>query len=158
MAQQRTRTVKNKHAANKSGIKNSKAARQPQTDDFVKSKGPKKGSKPKQVHASSIAELLKKRKQTKTYTEAELGIPKLNSIRPAGIVKPRGKKKGKIFVDDAVGIHHDAHPARNQHYGTASTGHCQDQIIQANTATNNAGEHADDSRHCAGREGRADRV
>jgi 60S ribosomal subunit assembly/export protein LOC1 len=106
MGVQRTRTVKNKHAANKSGIQNSKASRQPQTDGFVKAKSNKKGPKARQIPANNVAELLRKRKQKKTYTEEELGIPKLNSIRPAGVVKPRGKKKGKVFVDDAVGIYH----------------------------------------------------
>jgi len=106
MGLQRTRTVKNKHAANKSGIQNSKASRQPQTDGFVKAKSTKKATKTKQIPASSVAELLKKRKQKKTYTEEQLGIPKLNAIRPAGVVKPSGKKKGKVFVDDAVCVHH----------------------------------------------------
>jgi hypothetical protein len=106
MGLQRTRTVKNKHAANKSGIPNSKASRQPQADGFVRAKSSKKTPKSKPTNAKSIAELLKKRKQKKTYTEEELGIPKLNSIRPAGTIKPRGKKKGKVFVDDAVGVHH----------------------------------------------------
>ncbi|KAK3065717.1 60S ribosomal subunit assembly/export protein, partial [Coniosporium uncinatum] len=31
---------------------------------------------------------------------AELNIPKLNGIVPAGVQKPKGKKKGKVFVDD----------------------------------------------------------
>jgi 60S ribosomal subunit assembly/export protein LOC1 len=40
------------------------------------------------------------KKKKKVYTEKELGIPKLNMITPAGVQKPKGKKKGKIFVDD----------------------------------------------------------
>jgi len=40
------------------------------------------------------------RKKQRVYTEKELGIPKLNMITPAGIQKQRGKKKGKVFVDD----------------------------------------------------------
>jgi len=40
------------------------------------------------------------KKKKKVYTEKELGIPKLNMIVPAGVQKPKGKKKGKIFVDD----------------------------------------------------------
>ncbi|KAL1311080.1 hypothetical protein AAFC00_001289 [Neodothiora populina] len=40
------------------------------------------------------------RKKKRVYTEKELGIPKLNSIVPAGIQKPHGVKKGKTFVDD----------------------------------------------------------
>lgn len=45
---------------------------------------------------------LKKTKK-REYTEDELDLPKLNMITPAGVVKPRGKKKGKTFVDDQVG-------------------------------------------------------
>lgn len=46
---------------------------------------------------SSLAPKLKKRR---IYTEKELNIPTLNAITPAGVLKPQGKKKGKIFVDD----------------------------------------------------------
>jgi 60S ribosomal subunit assembly/export protein LOC1 len=46
---------------------------------------------------SSLAPKLKKRR---IYTEKELGIPTLNAITPAGVLKPHGTKKGKIFVDD----------------------------------------------------------
>lgn len=41
----------------------------------------------------------KKRKQ-RVYTDGELGLPALNMTTPAGVQKPKGKKKGKIFVDD----------------------------------------------------------
>lgn len=44
------------------------------------------------------------RKKKRVYTEAELDIPKLNSIVPAGIAKPKGQKKGKVFVDDAASM------------------------------------------------------
>ncbi|KAF1814458.1 hypothetical protein P152DRAFT_456712 [Eremomyces bilateralis CBS 781.70] len=40
------------------------------------------------------------KKKRRTYTEKELGIPTLNMITPAGVQKPSGKKKGKVFVDD----------------------------------------------------------
>lgn len=46
----------------------------------------------------------KKKKKKRTYTEEELGIPKLNMITPAGVQKPKGKKKGKVFVDDQVRV------------------------------------------------------
>ena len=39
----------------------------------------------------------------KTYTDEELNLPKLNMITPIGVQKPRGKKKGKVFIDDSVG-------------------------------------------------------
>jgi 60S ribosomal subunit assembly/export protein LOC1 len=103
MAPTRTRTVKNKHAANKSGIKNSKAVRDAKPDVVVKAKK-SKGQLPLTSRANgrpSLLEQLKKRKQ-KVYTEKELGLPKLNMITPAGVQKPRGKKRGKIYVDDKV--------------------------------------------------------
>ncbi|KAF2746730.1 hypothetical protein M011DRAFT_494880 [Sporormia fimetaria CBS 119925] len=40
------------------------------------------------------------KKKKRVYTEAELDIPKLNGIVPAGVAKPKGQKKGKVFVDD----------------------------------------------------------
>ncbi|KAE9964996.1 hypothetical protein BLS_007922 [Venturia inaequalis] len=46
---------------------------------------------------SKLAPKIKKRR---IYTEKELNIPTLNAITPAGVLKPQGKKKGKIFVDD----------------------------------------------------------
>lgn len=36
------------------------------------------------------------------YSEKELDIPALNMITPIGVEKPKGKKKGKVFVDDQV--------------------------------------------------------
>lgn len=51
--------------------------------------------------ARTAPENLKKKKK-RVYTEAELGLPTLNSITPVGVVKPKGKKKGKTFVDDQV--------------------------------------------------------
>lgn len=45
-----------------------------------------------------------KKKQKRAYTEEELDLPRLNAITPVGVVKPKGKKKGKTFVDDRVGF------------------------------------------------------
>lgn len=42
------------------------------------------------------------KKKKRVYTDAELDLPKLNAITPVGVVKPKGKKKGKVFVDDQV--------------------------------------------------------
>lgn len=42
------------------------------------------------------------RKKRRVYTEKELDIPQLNMITPVGVEKPKGKKKGKVFVDDRV--------------------------------------------------------
>ena len=43
-----------------------------------------------------------KKKKRRIYTEKELGVPTLNMITPVGVEKPKGKKKGKVFVDDRV--------------------------------------------------------
>lgn len=43
-----------------------------------------------------------KKKKKRVYTEKELNLPELNQITPVGVVKPKGKKKGKTFVDDQV--------------------------------------------------------
>ena len=66
-------------------------------------------SKPKQSRAPNPKDQVKtkradvasaKKKKQRTYTDKELGIPTLNTITPVGVQKPRGKKKGKVFVDD----------------------------------------------------------
>jgi len=103
MAPSRTSTVKSKHATNKSGIRNSKTSSKAQNDGVSKSKKPKgKGPPPKpQKSAGNLATLKKKRR---VYTEKELDIPALNMITPIGVEKPKGKKKGKVFVDDRVCI------------------------------------------------------
>jgi hypothetical protein len=95
--------VKSKHATNKSGIRNSKSSGKTQNDGVSKSKSKKpksKGPPPKpQKSAGNLATLKKKRR---VYTEKELDIPKLNMITPIGVEKPKGTKKGKVFVDDRV--------------------------------------------------------
>ncbi|KAG9995695.1 hypothetical protein KCU78_g17814, partial [Aureobasidium melanogenum] len=64
---------------------------------------PKKptGPKPKTVEQKSKSTAHgPAKKKKRVYTEKELNIPTLNGIRPAGIQKPNGVKKGKTFVDD----------------------------------------------------------
>lgn len=64
---------------------------------------PKKptGPKPKTVEQKSKSTSHgPAKKKKRVYTEKELNIPTLNGIRPAGIQKPNGVKKGKTFVDD----------------------------------------------------------
>lgn len=112
MAPSRTATVKSKHAANKSGIRNSKTStKKAGNDGIVKNRSEKskrtqsKGVSLKQTarekgKGAGLATLKKKRR---VYTEKELDIPKLNMITPVGVEKPKGKKKGKVFVDDKVG-------------------------------------------------------
>ncbi len=58
---------------------------------------------PKEVKSKARTEpnQLKKTKK-REYSEKELDLPKLNMITPVGVVNPKGKKKGKTFVDDPV--------------------------------------------------------
>lgn len=106
MAASKTRTVKNKHAGPKggsggaSGGKGSGAKRSA-SDGVSKSKKPKGPIVSQQVKEKNRA-LLMRRPKKKTYTAEELGIPTLNMITPIGVEKPKGKKKGKVFVDDKV--------------------------------------------------------
>ena len=67
-----------------------------------KSKKSKTKIKTPSTHSTKPSHAVKKQK---TYTDKELGIPKLNTIVPAGIQKPKGKKKGKVYVDDVVCDH-----------------------------------------------------
>nr|Q0CH56.2 RecName: Full=60S ribosomal subunit assembly/export protein loc1 [Aspergillus terreus NIH2624] len=76
--------------ASASKVSKKKAAKRPPPQE-VKSK------------ARTEASQLKKTKK-REYSEAELDLPKLNSITPVGVVKPKGKKKGKVFVDDPEGM------------------------------------------------------
>ncbi|KAI9149289.1 60S ribosomal subunit assembly/export protein loc1 [Paramyrothecium foliicola] len=102
MAPSKTRTIKNKHAGAKtSGGAAGSGAKRSATDGVSKSRKPKGTPPSQQLKEKNRAALLKKPKK-KIYSEQELGIPKLNTITPVGVVKPRGKKKGKVFVDDRV--------------------------------------------------------
>jgi 60S ribosomal subunit assembly/export protein LOC1 len=96
MAVKRTSTIKNKHAAGKTPKSGS-------SDGKSKSKSSGKPSAPlgRQAKGAKLADLLKKKKK-KVYSEKELGIPQLNMVTPIGVTKPKGKKKGKVFVDDKV--------------------------------------------------------
>jgi 60S ribosomal subunit assembly/export protein LOC1 len=102
MAINKTRTVKNKHAGGKHG--NRKPPPPGPPDGIVKSKTPK-GTPPTQNPLKNKIQRLmdqRKRNKTRTYSDKELGVPTLNKITPVGVEKPRGKKKGKVFVDDRV--------------------------------------------------------
>ncbi|KAI9841044.1 MAG: 60S ribosomal subunit assembly/export protein [Thelocarpon superellum] len=39
-------------------------------------------------------------KKRRVYSAEELGVPTLNMVTPAGVQAPKGKKRGKVFVDD----------------------------------------------------------
>lgn len=69
----------------------------------VSKKNAPKRPPPQEVKSKARTEpgQLKKTKK-RGYSETELDLPKLNMITPVGVVKPRGKKKGKTFVDDQV--------------------------------------------------------
>ncbi|KAH6611226.1 60S ribosomal subunit assembly export loc1 [Trichoderma cornu-damae] len=101
MAPSKTRTVKNKRAGPKAGTSapGKGGAKRSATDGVSKSKKPKGPVVSQQVKEKNRA-LMMRRPKKKTYTAEELGIPTLNMITPIGVEKPKGKKKGKVFVDD----------------------------------------------------------
>ena len=95
-----TRTVKTKPFS-KDGKSSKASGKSGALGANTKSKVSKKGKAPppKQQKTKSAAPAKKKKR---VYTEKELGIPKLNMIAPVGVELPKGKKKGKVFVDDQV--------------------------------------------------------
>lgn len=99
MAPSRTTTIKVKSAKNhttNSSILNGDKKKTKSSSKIRESKKLKPTLKqPKSSKKFSITN-----RKTRVYTEKELNIPKLNMIKPSGIEKPKGKKKGKIFVDD----------------------------------------------------------
>ncbi|KAL8922609.1 MAG: hypothetical protein Q9208_005113 [Pyrenodesmia sp. 3 TL-2023] len=95
-----TRTVRNKLAVGKSDKAKGSPKSSTATSGIRKSK-PSKGPKlppPKQQKTKPGSGPPTKKRRV--YTEKELGLPKLNTITPVGVDRPRGKKKGKVFVDD----------------------------------------------------------
>lgn len=91
-------------ASNKAGGNKPKASgphKSSLSSKVKKPSGKPSGPKPKAVEQKTKSTGHgPQRKKKRVYTEKELGIPKLNSIVPAGIEKPHGTKKGKNFVDD----------------------------------------------------------
>lgn len=97
-----TKTVRSKHAASRSE-KGKGSPKLPTTPSGIKKSKSSKGARlppPKQQKTKPSVGPPKKKK--KVYTEKELGLPKLNTITPVGVDRPKGKKKGKVFVDDQV--------------------------------------------------------
>lgn len=91
----------NKTSTSKDSTKQSKSFSS--SSSRVSKKKDVKRPAPKQVKPTPLsAPSNLKKKQKREYTEAELDLPRLNAITPAGVVKPKGKKKGKTFVDDKV--------------------------------------------------------
>lgn len=102
-----TRTVSSKLGSAKSIKSGGRKSSQSKSRNDQNNKGFKtrvlkqaKGPPPKQQKTKSAPGPVKKK--PRIYTEKELGIPKLNMITPAGVQLPKGKKKGKVFVDDQV--------------------------------------------------------
>lgn len=97
--------MKNKHAAAKTDSgKGSGGAKRSEKDGISKSRSKPKGPVVSQQLKEKNRALLLKKPKKKVYTAEELGVPTLNMITPVGVVKPRGKKKGKVFVDDRVSV------------------------------------------------------
>ncbi|KAL9030076.1 MAG: hypothetical protein Q9196_001767 [Gyalolechia fulgens] len=95
-----TRTIRSKFAANGSD-KSKRSIKSPTTSSGVRKAKPSKGPKlppPKQQKSKPSSGPPKKKRRA--YTEKELGLPKLNTIAPVGVDRPKGKKKGKTFVED----------------------------------------------------------
>ena len=101
MAPNRGTTVKGKSNASKGILRSSRESKERVAKSNVR-------RPPKQQKTKAASTAPKKKKQ-RTYTDEELGLPKLNMITPAGVQKSRGKKKGKVFVDDAVSSYHTIH-------------------------------------------------
>lgn len=97
-----TRTIKSKSIP-KNGKSSKNTGKTGTLGADTKSKVSKrsKGPPPKQQKTKSAAPA---RKKKRVYTEKELEVPKLNMITPVGVELPKGKKKGKVFVDDQVGL------------------------------------------------------
>ena len=99
----RTATIRNKIPAKASTKGTSRPSK---STSFSGSRISKSSSKSKPIHPKSNKQLKTKstqaapKKKTRTYTAEELGVPALNGIVPAGVTKPKGQKKGKVFVDD----------------------------------------------------------
>ncbi|KAK5061451.1 hypothetical protein LTR84_007994 [Exophiala bonariae] len=91
--------------ATKVNNKNPKARKSatsgPSTIGKSKVRRPTKQVKTKPTAASQSAARAAYKKKQRVYTDKELNLPTLNMITPAGVTQPtRGKKKGKVFIDD----------------------------------------------------------
>ncbi|KAJ9641974.1 60S ribosomal subunit assembly/export protein [Coniosporium apollinis] len=89
--------TKPKTSSTKGSIKQSS---KPSGNSALKNKKRTASSVGKAVQKKSAPKSGPLKKKRRVYTEKELGVPTLNTITPAGVQKPKGKKKGKVFVDD----------------------------------------------------------
>ncbi|ORY15458.1 hypothetical protein BCR34DRAFT_622876 [Clohesyomyces aquaticus] len=97
----------NQGASSKKGGKPSKPSKSAGSAPTGISKRKQKGlalAKPGGAQKTKSKPSDPRKKKRRVYSETELNIPKLNGIIPAGIAKPHGQKKGKVFVDDAEGM------------------------------------------------------
>ena len=90
-----TRTVKVSAKSTKGTVKHGALGAKSKSRTSEKPKIPPKQQKTRSATVPA-------RKKQRVYTDKELGIPKLNMITPVGVDLPKGKKKGKVFVDDQV--------------------------------------------------------
>ncbi|MCJ1469604.1 60S ribosomal subunit assembly/export protein [Pseudocyphellaria aurata] len=95
-----TKTIRNKLSLNKSskGGKGSKTSASLGANTSRSRVSKIKAPPPRQQKTRSAPAPVKKKKRV--YTDKELGLPQLNMITPVGVELPKGKKKGKVFVDD----------------------------------------------------------
>jgi len=96
----KTRTIKNKHAEPSKKAKKAGDGGVKKTKDRAGSKSKAKAPAIEVKGKPNLGQ--DKKKQKRVYSEKELGIPQLNTVTPVGVTKPKGKKKGKVFVDDRV--------------------------------------------------------
>lgn len=76
----------------------------PKPDSKIRVSKTKSKAPPPRQQKTKRPELGPKKQKRREYTAEELGVPKLNMITPAGVRKPRGKKKGKVFVEDPESV------------------------------------------------------
>ncbi|KAL1964198.1 hypothetical protein VTN77DRAFT_7156 [Rasamsonia byssochlamydoides] len=101
MAPNRGSSSKGKPSATKGKSSTTLSSASRVSKSSAKAKKAKRPVVAKEVKSKSRSapDQLKKTKK-RQYTEEELDLPKLNMITPVGVTKPKGKKKGKTFIDD----------------------------------------------------------
>ena|ERR1700744_6503309 len=91
-------------APTKPGVKRSPKAQSEKLSGTGKARSKLRTPKAKPEVKTKRSNPTTERKKKRSYTAEELGVPKLNGIIPAGVQKARGKKKGKVFVDDSASM------------------------------------------------------
>ena len=97
------KTVRNKVSSKGAkGGKNTKSAIGANMKSRISKKSGRKAPPPRQQKTKSSSGPVKKKRRV--YTDKELDIPKLNMITPVGVDLPKGRKKGKVFIDDEASL------------------------------------------------------